>query len=693
MRKQILHRDDDPQKNEKTKKRHFSFRINLFFFLTFVLFSILIVKLAILQFVEGKQLTAEAQRINNRDTQIAPIRGNIYDKDAYPVAYSVSVQSVFFRMETGLPQKPRDEYIQLAYKLEEVFKKYGKEGSKKPSADEIIKTMDVGYDINKQPTKEPGLYYVARRIKEDLSKEEIAYILEHRDEFKWLEVNEESSRRYDTNPIAAQLVGYMRPYDSANKLSLYKDSDENRKKYRDKEYVGFDGLEYMYQNELRGESGIKSYPVNLKDTIVGLPTIQKPEKGHNLYLTLQKDVQRATQQAITDQIKSMQASSGNKYSSAPNATTGYAVAIEVKTGKVAAMASMPDYDTNKWIGGFSDEEYQKFKSVVNNGTIRASYPKLPDAQIANRLNSMVYMGSVIKPLSILVGLNEKLFSPYEKYNDTGRFTWGIKGREASINNSDGAAHGLINSSDAIRYSSNTFMSAMVGNKLHEKYTTKETPTKAIDTWDSYLNKFGLGVLTGSGLPFESAGSSEYKDASQNEPVQSRMIRASWGQNEKYTTLQLAQFAATLASKGKRMKPQFVEKITTFDGELVQGFTPEVLNEEKFPNEYWKVIEDGMKQVRVQGFDGFPYSFASKTGTSTQTLKGQNVDNAVFIAYAPVENPTLAIAVVVPEGGYGAWNAAPIARKMFDAYDQHVGLTGTPKPVAPPSSTQTPPPNR
>jgi penicillin-binding protein 2 len=85
----------------------------------------------------------------------------------------------------------------------------------------------------------------------------------------------------------------------------------------------------------------------------------------------------------------------------------------------------------------------------------------------------------------------------------------------------------------------------------------------------------------------------------------------------------------------------------------------------------------MSQVKVQGFDGFKYNFYRKTGTSEQDVGGGRVENAVFIAYAPAENPTLAVAVVVPEGGYGGWGAAPIARKIFDAYDAKIGLTGTP----------------
>jgi penicillin-binding protein 2 len=86
----------------------------------------------------------------------------------------------------------------------------------------------------------------------------------------------------------------------------------------------------------------------------------------------------------------------------------------------------------------------------------------------------------------------------------------------------------------------------------------------------------------------------------------------------------------------------------------------------------------MEKVHKEGFDGVSYTVASKTGTSTQAVSGGEVNNAVFIAFAPIEKPTLAVAVVVPEGGFGAWGAAPIARKIFDAYDQYIGLNGVPK---------------
>jgi penicillin-binding protein 2 len=684
MKRNQLHTDGDPQKRELIKKRHFSLRINLFFFITFVLFSILLVRLAILQFVEGKELVAAKNKLLYRDTQIAPIRGNIYDKDSFPLAYTVSVQSLFFRVEAG-QSKMQDEVIALAYELEKIFKEKGNPGSDMPTAEEIILSMDVGYDLNKNKTKDPGSIWIPRRIKADLSKEEIAYIMERRDEFKWLEVSEESIRTYSTEDdgtaIATQLIGYMRPFsvgkETKSGLDKYKDP-ALAEEYLPEEFVGYDGLEFMYQDELRGKSGTKKYPVNAGDRIIGKPEITPPEKGHNLYLTIQKDVQSITEKAIMDHLAFMRSGkSGNKYYNNPNAHTGYAVAMEVKTGKIISMASMPDYDTNIWIPYISGKDYNEILPIINNGTIRTAFPKLPPEQRTKRMSSMVYMGSVIKPLTILMGLNEGFITPTTKYNDTGSFSYGMVGRQATIRNSGGKVNGMIGPADAIRVSSNTYMAAMVGEPL-----SKRDAKKSVQVLDEYYNKFGLGVVTGSGLPYEDDGISEYQTLAESEGSLSAMVRASWGQNQKYTTMQLAQYAATLASKGKRMQPQFVEKITTYEGETLQTFEPVVLDDTKFPDQYWDVIEQGMIGVNKQGFEGVNYSVAAKTGTSTQLLNGKEVDNAVFIAYAPVEDPTLAVAVVVPEGGYGSYGAAPIARQMFDAYDQYIGLNGVPKGAPP-----------
>lgn len=669
---------EDPEKKQLIRRRHFSFRLNFFFFFTFLLFSILIVRLALLQFVDGKRYSEEESNKQIRSYSIPPIRGNIYDRKNYPIATSTSTQSLYYTVDAS--NKNKDSVIELAMKLEEAFKQYGDPSKPQPTADEIIKLMDVGYDINKVKTKDASYYSIPRKIKGDLTQNEIVYFSWNRDEFKGVDIQEESIREYNDKRIAVQLVGYLKQFSGArnttNGLKFYQEkakSTDPTEKYLDNEYVGFDGIEYMYQEELRGKNGVKSYPINAEEKIVGGVTLTKPDKGHNLFLTIDKDVQLAAQDAIVEHLKYIKNPARDRYTYAPNATTGYAVAMEVDTGNVVAMASMPDYDPGVWYGGLTTEEWKSIELYYRNGTISDVPADWKDeAERAKHPSSLVYLGSTIKPLTVLLGLQEKLITVNETYYDSGSTTFGKD--KTRISNSDGAAWGQINAISAIFRSSNTYMTDMVGLRLYAR-------PNGLNVWDSYMKQFGLGELTGSGLLGETKGVIDYFQEAQKASAQSALARASWGQMGRYTPLQLAQFTVMLANRGQRLKPQFVERIDTNDGQLVKKFEREVLNEVDFPKAYWDAVQKGMEQVRKSGFDGFPYTVATKTGTSTQSVKGKFVDNAVFIAYAPAENPKLAISVVVPEGGFGSNGAAPIARKIFDAYDRTVGLTGTPNPNA------------
>ncbi|MDF2649953.1 MAG: cell division protein FtsI [Paenibacillus sp.] len=665
---------DDPKKKEITKKRHFSFRINIFFFVTFLLFSVLIVRLAILQFVQTKDLKAAENTNTNQTNKIAPIRGNIYDSTKSPLAYTIPVQSLFFRVEPGQNDK-EDEIIALAQRLKtDVFDKYAKPNSVSPTPEEIVLAMDVGYDIHKNPVKKPSYYYVPRRIKADLSNAEMAYLLEHRDEFKWLEVTEESIRTYemddDKTTIATQLVGYTNAFSTQTAKDIYKDNPISEE-YLSSENVGFDGIERMYQDVLRGTNGMKKYPVNAANKIIGRAEVTAPIKGNNLYLSINKDIQKTTEKMLKDHINYLRSPShaNDLYmKTGMKASSGFAVAMEVDTGRVVTMANYPDYDANVWTGGMPTSVYKEIETYIPNGTIKTAKSKFSDEkENAKHPSSIVFMGSTIKPLSVLIGLKEKFFNAYERsYYDSGSFSFG-KGGSSTITNSGKAAYGNINAAEAIEHSSNTFMSEKVGIPFWNKYG-RENPVVTAK-WAEYLAKFGMGVKTGSGLPGEFAGSNDFIRNAENDSYQSAMVYASWGQNEKTTTLQLAQYTATLASRGKRMKPLFVDEIRDYLGVLVKKVEPEVIEDSssEFSKEDWNTIIHGMKSS-AEGIEELPFNVARKTGTSTQVFSAGPVENAVFIAFAPVENPKLAVAVVVPEGGFGRYGASPIAAKIFQAYD-------------------------
>jgi penicillin-binding protein 2 len=673
---------EEKQKQEWQKRRHFSIRINVFFFFTFLLFSILIVRLAQLQFVEGKAFSAAEKAGGNRPIAISPIRGNIYDIKEAPIAYTISAQSIFYRLQQTSKKTEKAERIALAKQLEKIFANYGDKTITQPTASEIIELMDVGIDINGNKTKDAnsiGITFMPRRIKTNLTKSEIAYISEHRDELKGVEISEESTRFYDTDTdkgsfIAPQLIGYMRPYNTAsNNLGFYKSVEG----YLDEEYVGYDGLELLYQNDLRGKPGKKSYPINAKDQIIGQVQITPPVKGHNLILTMDKSVQVAAQKAVTNHLELLKKSPDRFYAMGNQAVAGYAVAIEVDTGRVMAMVSMPDYDPNLWIGGMPQKVLDQIQYRYTNGAIRQRYADVSDPkQFGKHPTSLVPPGSTLKPLSVLIGLNEGLISPYTSYSDSGQFFYG-KDNNSKISNSDNHAYGLLSPARAIAVSSNTFMAEKIGEPLYLRKNAK-TP---IDIWDQYMSSFGLGILTGSNLPNESAGIKEYID-NESLSTQAALVFGSFGQAARYTTLQLAQYTMMLANHGKRYRPQFVDSIRTYDGQLIKKIQPEILDQIKFPDAYWKVIEDGMSKVGYTGFEDVAnpvtYKVNRKTGTSQQNVGGKTIDNAVFIAYAPADKPKLAVAVVVPEGGFGKFGAGPIARQIFDAYDQSFGLYGVPK---------------
>lgn len=653
---------DDPSKRELKNQRQFSIRLNVFFFATFIIFSVLIVRLAVLQFVEGPTLKEKEASISSKSTPIPPIRGNIMDASGEKIAYSTSSQSLYFTLEKNYSlAKNKDELYGIVSKLKKVFNQYGNK-EETMTADQIIEAMDITYRKN--------FGYTPRRIKKDLTNQEIAYFLEHKDKFPGIEIVEESVRHYDTDRVAVQTVGYLSSFAGVRStMDHYKHKaklEDAQEKYLDTEFVGVDGIEYAYQDDLRGKNGLKTTPVNAMNIASGRTELTAPEKGNNVWMTIDKNIQKTAQQAITDQLSFLHSyRSGSSY--APNAQTGYAVAMEVNTGNIVAMASMPDYDSNVW-ESMTDNKYKEIQHQIANGTIKEVYRE-------GHASSMVLMGSVIKPLTVLIGLKEGVITPYSYYQDRGYAEIGKEGHTTKIRNSSGHVYGSLNPATAIQHSSNAFMIDEVGMPLYRKYQAD-----SVNVWDKYMKEFGLGVSTKSGLPGESAGSGEYLNIKAAGSTQAAMAFASFGQQGKYTTLQLAQYVTTIANKGKRLKPQLVSKITDSEGNIVEKFKPQVVNTIDFPAEYWNTVINGMK-TDVASFKDFPYAIARKTGTSEQSIYGHNVDNGVFIAFAPRDNPKLAVAVVVPEGGFGAQSAAPIARKIFDAYDQEYGLDGIPKKVS------------
>ncbi|UQZ33309.1 cell division protein FtsI [Paenibacillus sp. PK3_47] len=668
---------------ETSSKSTLGLRINVFFFSTFVIFCVIIIRLAVLQFVEGPTLTEVETSRDTKNVPLAAIRGSIRAAGGEEIAYSSAVNSLYITLtkeytakvtdkETGktvLSPEAEAKSNELAAKLVEDFNTYGDPNAAKLTQEDIIDSLDLYF------RKYSG--FMARRIKTDLTTREVAYFMEHKSEYPGLEIVEESNRHYDKDTVAVQTVGYIKPFKSSSTLNIYKNIQNAMKKidadpglsYKDDEFVGFDGLELQYQRELRGKNGYQVISVNPQNMAEKIEDVVPPVKGNDVWMTIDKNVQLKTEQAILDQIDWLHTHpvQGQTHR---DALTGYAVAMEVDTGNIVAMASMPDYDTNVWTAEKLDSEvWNKIMGNYQNGTITP----YSSGMSGNEFGSTVLLGSTIKPLTVLIGLNEGFFTTSTVYNDKGIAYFG-KNDNASVRNSSGHVYGAMDPARAIEKSSNAFMVDMVGEKLYEQYRDE-----GIKIWDTYMKEFGLGVSTQSGLPNEYLGQINYTDTKAAGSAQAALVYASFGQQGRYTVLQLAQYTSTLANKGVRIKPQLVSKITDQNGNVVKQFGREVLDEvTTFKDSYWKEVIKGMNSD-VSAFSDFPYDFARKTGTSQQTdRKNKNRDNGVFIAFAPRENPKLAVAVVIPEGGFGSNSAAPVARKIFDAYDYEYGLDGVPK---------------
>lgn len=672
-----------PPSDGKSTRNSLGFRLNMFFFGTFFIFCVIIIRLAGLQFVEGPTLTEVETSRETKNVPLAAIRGIIYAAEGEEIAYSTPVNSLYLTLtkeytaketdketkETTFTATAKNNANELAARLVAHFAEYGDPNAPKMTEQDVLDSLDLDFKKN--------LGYVPRRIKIGLTSREVAYFMEHKDQYPGLTIVEESLRHYDKDTVAVQTVGYGKLFKSTeDSYSIYQNIRSAMKannpdpgfSYKADEYVGFDGLELQYQRELRGKNGYQTLSVTPQNMAEKVEQTVAPVKGNNVWMTINKKIQLKAEQAIVDQIKWLHTNAvqGKTH---PDALTGYAVAMEVDTGNIVAMASIPDYDTNIWTNDtLPTPIWNKIINNYQNGTITS----ISSGLSGHDFRSVLFMGSTIKPLSVLIGLKEGFFNTTEKYLDKG-ITYFGKDDKSSVRNSSGHVLGYIDAAEAIENSSNVFMIDMVGQKLYKKYQAD-----AIGVWDNYMKQFGLGVSTQSGLPQESPGQANYDKIGQTGSVQASMVYASFGQQGSYTPLQLAQYTTMLANEGERIKPQLVSKITDAKGNTVKEFHREVLNKVTFDKAYWKEIKRGMSS-KVSAFDDFPYDFARKTGTSEQSdNKNINRDNGVFIAFAPRDNPKLAVAVVIPEGGFGSNSAAPVARKIFDAYDWEYGLDGVPK---------------
>jgi penicillin-binding protein 2 len=503
------------------------------------------------------------------------------------------------------------------------------------SADEIQKLAELLHmdpaEIKEKLEQPKGLPFLPVKIKEDVDLTTITQIQVKKEDFPQIVIKTEPIRNYLYGNFAAQIFGYTGEI-SQNELA------ENPAEYKSGDLIGKLGLEKTYDTYIRGKAGADRVEVDAGGQMVKLLHQVLPFPGNNLVLTMDASVQKAAEEAVDTQLKLLQTQHKAK------AQAAAVVVMNPNTGAIIAMVSKPDFNPNSFNGGISKKAWA---AILNN----------PFNPIENRAVSGEYSpGSTFKIVTGTAALELGKVTTEEKILDTGKHWLIPKG------NADGEALGWISFQEALAKSDNVYFYEM-GNRV------------GIDNLAQYAYLYGLGKPTGIDLAGEASGivaSQEYKEKTYNEPwYLAETFDAAIGQGfQLVTPLQIAMLMSEIANGGDRYKPFLVDKIVSEQGDIVKQFYPEKTGQITIKPSTLTAIRNALHDVAMSGgtasgvFKGFPIPIASKTGTVENS---QGDDHGWFVAYAPFDKPEVVVAVLVEHGGYGTQSAAPIVRKILEAY--------------------------
>lgn len=586
-------------------KKPFS-RLNVLIIITIFVFVLLISRMVYLQILHGKDFLRQAD--NNR-ISLVPIlapRGLFFDRNGEVLVSNRPGFSISLVPISG--PIPDDVIVKLADILG-------------------MKADDIRQKIKRQDNPlEPV------RIKSDVGPEVVTKIEERRADLPGVMIEVQAVRNYLFKELGAHMFGYVGEI-SESELEAKKSEG-----YKTGSIVGKFGLEKVYDKELRGIDGGEQVEVDVNGRPQQMLGKKQAVSGNDLVLTIDAKIQKAAEKAMDDRLRYLQMKLGN-----PEAKAGAVVVMNPQTGEILAMVSRPGFDPNLFNGGISAKDWKAINDNPNNPmqnrTINAEYPP----------------GSSFKIVTGSAALETGKVTPEEKIYDTGQH-WLIP-----KSNAHGMALGWVDFHTALAKSDNVYFYEM-GNRL------------GIDTLEEWARKFGLGAKTGINLPNEDEGlvaNRAYKmKVYEEEWYLSETFDAAIGQGfQLLTPLQMVSMISQIANGGHRYRPYLVSKIVTPNGETVQSFGPEELGTVPLSAKTLQAIRSGLRDVVTPSgtagyiFEGFPLPIAGKTSTAENP---HGDDHGWFIAYGPYDNPTIAVAVIIEQGGYGSDAGAPIVRKIFEA---------------------------
>jgi penicillin-binding protein 2 len=605
-------------KNPQEELEQFNSRIAFAGGFVLVCFTLLFARFVWLQVIQHDYYRTRADENRISLVPITPNRGLIVDRNGVVLARNYSAYTLEIT-----PSQVRDleatidglaEFIDIEPKDRKRFKKLMEESKR----------------------------FESLPIRTRLTDEEVAKFIARRFRFPGVDIKARLFRQYPRGAFASHVLGYIGRVTERDLTKI--EQQEAEANYRGTEHFGKTGLEQRYEFELHGTTGFEQVEVDAGGRPVRTLARTAPVPGNNLTLTIDAKLQEIAEQAF-----------GNR--------RGSLVAIEPATGGVLALVSVPNYDPNLFVDGITTADWQ----ALNDS---------PDKPMVNRaLNGAYPPGSTFKPFMALGALTLGKRRPEQAIADPGFFNFG----NHTFRDDKKGGHGMVDMYKSIVHSCDTYYYILANDM-------------GIDNIANFMGQLGFGSRTGIDIEGESEGvlpSQAWKKKRFKKPEQQKWyagetISIGIGQGyNAYTPIQLAQATATLANNGVMFRPHLVNHITDAKTGAKTYIEPQPLKTLPLKQEHIDVIKKAMVGVNTEGtgaraFAGAGYVAAGKTGTAqvfsykgaehkTETMQAHLRDHGLYVAFAPADDPKIALAILVENGGFGAQAAAPIARQVFDYY--------------------------
>ncbi len=672
----------------KGKEKNNRIRYNIITILVYLIGIVLLAQLFNLQIIHGAEYRETSNVRLTRESVLKADRGNIKDNTGTLLA-GVEAQNTIVLYKTkvsnqvlndtilrliNLLSQNGDKYVDnflmdvnpYRFKLteEESQKKWKKANNinEDATAEETFNYFKNKYEITTDNVEDARKIMAIRyeisyqgysntksiQIAQNISRNTLLEIKERNSDFPGVEITEEPKRVYPLGNTASHIIGRIGRIEE-------EELKGNEDTYNQNDIIGKSGIEYVFEEFLKGKNGVKQIDMDVEGTITNEYIAKEAVAGNDVILTIDSKLQATAEQALKNNIERI---ANGAFGKASPADAGVAVVLNVKTGEVLAMASNPDYDPSAFVNGIDENTWNYY---INGDT----------KPLENKAISAMYSpGSTYKMVTALAGLETGAITTTDKIRDTGIYRkynsswkcWKISG------------HGYLDVSNAIERSCNYFFYEL-GDRV------------GIDTLAKYSYYLGLGHKTGIELKGEIPGvlaSNEIAKQENRVWNPGETISAAIGQSyNTFTPIQMAKYVAMVANRGKKLDVTIVKSIIRPDGSEIPrneyeskvseklGLTPDNTEEMSFNETNIQAILEGMRGVTSESggtaystFRDFDIEVGGKTGSAQTGVEGKT--NAWFVGFAPFDNPEIAIVVFVRNGGSGGYTAE-VARDIIAQY--------------------------